>query len=56
MQNAAMLSAGCKYVNARIAKEDCMYACTAVKAVRMLSRSSTVGFALIREIKEDKNG
>ena len=39
--------------NARIVKEACTYAFTAVKAVRMLSRSSTVVFALIGEIKED---
>lgn len=42
--------------NARIRSVAYTSACTAVKAVRTLSRSSTVGFALIREIKEDKNG
>ena len=43
-------------VSVRIQSVVYTYVCTAVKAVRMLSRSSTVGFALIREIKEDKNG
>lgn len=48
-----MLSADFKYVNARIRSVAYTSACTAVKAVRTLSRSSTVGFALIREIKEE---
>ena len=53
MQNADMSLADCKSANARTVKEACTYAFTAVKAVRMLSRSSSVVFALIIEIKED---
>ena len=53
MQNADMSLADCKYANARTVKEACTYVFTAVKAVRTLSRLSTVVFALIREIKED---
>lgn len=53
MQNADMSLADCKFENVHTVKEACTYACTAVKAVRMLSRSSTAVFALIKEIKED---
>ena len=48
-----MCLADCKFANARTVKEACTYAFTVVKAVRMLSKSSTVVFALIRKIKED---
>ena len=53
MQYVDMLSEDYKSANAHTVKEACTYAFTAVKAVRMLSRSSTVVFALIGEIKED---